>query len=218
MDMSKEDVLKRLEAAVFEYNTEEAEARAEEVVRNGIDIMIAVEMLTDAMRDIGDRFSSGELFIPELVLSGKVMSSIMGVFDKEIKRSGLQVANKGTVLLGTVKGDLHSIGKSMVGAFCRAIGFKVIDLGEDVPTERFVEEVKKQKPVILGMSALLSTTMVEQEKVIRALESAKVRDKTKIIIGGAPVTSEYAEKIGADGYASTAPRGAELALDLIKDS
>ena len=95
MDMSKEDVLKRLEAAVFEYNTEEAEARAEEVVRNGIDIMIAVEMLTDAMRDIGDRFSSGELFIPELVLSGKVMSSIMGVFDKEIKRR--KTDNKQTV-------------------------------------------------------------------------------------------------------------------------
>lgn len=218
MDVSKEDVLKRLEAAVFEYKTEEAAQLAEEAVRIGIDIMHAVEVLTDAMRDIGDRFNSGELFIPDLVLSGKVMDSIMGVFDREIKQKGLQVADKGTMLLGTVKGDLHSIGKSMVGAFCRAVGFTVVDLGENVDAGRFVEAVKKHKAAVLGMSALLSTTMEEQGKVIEALKSAGVRDQTKVIVGGAPLTSEYAEKIGADGYASTAPAGADLVLNLIKNS
>ena len=189
MDVLKEDLLKRLEAVVFDGNAQEAELLAENVVKQGIDIISVIEMLTAAMRVIGDRFSREELFIPDLVLSGKIMDVTMAVLDKEIKRTGLQVPAKGSILLGTVRGDLHSIGKNMVGAFCRAVGLKVIDSGENVSTEKFVSEVKNHKPTILGMSALLSTTMEEQEKVIRALEKADLREKIKIIIGGAPCHS-----------------------------
>ncbi len=189
MDVLKEDLLKRLEAVVFDGNAQEAELLAENVVKQGIDIISVIEMLTAAMRVIGDRFSREELFIPDLVLSGKIMDVTMAVLDKEIKRTGLQVPAKGSILLGTVRGDLHSIGKNMVGAFCRAVGLKVIDIGENVSTEKFVSEVKNHKPTILGMSALLSTTMEEQEKVIRALEKADLREKIKIIIGGAPCHS-----------------------------
>jgi len=217
MESSQQDsnLIKDLEKCVFEYNAEAAELLAKQIVELGADPFAAVDCLTRAIRVIGDRFGTGELFLPDLVGAGRVVDTAMAVLEEEIRRTGKEKKDKGIVVIGTVRGDLHSIGKNMVVAFCRATGFRVIDLGENVSAEKFMEAVKDHRPDILGMSSLLTTTMTEQQRVIESLGEKGIRKDIRIMVGGGPVTQEFSRRIGADGYAATAPAAAKLALKLM---
>ena len=174
---------------------------AERVLRQG---------LIPAMDRVGVRFKNGELYIPEVLLAARAMHAGMAILKPILSKSTETIAGK--VLIGTVKGDLHDIGKNLVAMMIEGGGFDVIDLGIDVPASRFVEAVKEHRPQVVGMSALLTTTMVEMKKTIQALEEAGQKDRVKIIVGGAPVTEDFAKDIGADGYAPDAA----VAVDVVR--
>ncbi len=173
---------------------------AEEILNNG---------LMTGMDHVGVEFKAGNMFVPEVLRSAKAMQEAMNIVRPLLVESGAKTTGK--VLLGTVKGDLHDIGKNLVGMMCEGAGFEIVDLGKDVDPEAFVEAVKEHKPNILGMSALLTTTMRAMERTIKALEEAGIRDTVKIMIGGAPVTQDFSDQIGADGYAANAASASEMA-------
>jgi corrinoid protein of di/trimethylamine methyltransferase len=170
------------------------------------------------MRTVGDKFSCGEYFIPHLVLAGRAMQASMRVLEPEIKRRGQAARKAGTVVIGTVHGDIHEIGKSLVGIMLTANGFEVHDLGVDVPPAKFVATARETGAQIIGLSALLTTTMVVQRKVIEALEAEGLRSKVRVIVGGAPVSQSWAEEIGADGYAEDSTGAVDLARRLVATS
>jgi len=169
--------------------------------------------LIATMNEVGDRFSSGLIFVPQMLRSAKAMQECTKVLKPYFQEG--DVVSKGKVLMGTVKGDLHDIGKNLVSMMMEGAGFTIIDLGVDVPPEHFVEKTKEVKPDIVGMSALLSTTMPAMADTVEALRVAGIRKKVKIMIGGAPVTDKYAQKIGADSYASDAGSAVTRAKELL---
>jgi 5-methyltetrahydrofolate--homocysteine methyltransferase len=167
--------------------------------------------LTPAMAEVGELFERQEYFIPEMMISARAMQAGLNVLRPLLANSDVKPVGK--VVLGTVTGDLHDIGKNMVGMLMEGAGFEVEDLGVNVPAEQFVEAAKGS-PQLIGMSALLTTTMGEMRKVIDAISEAGLRDDVKIIVGGAPVTADFAEQIGADGFAADAASAARLATSL----
>lgn len=169
--------------------------------------------LIDAMKEVGRLFEEGEYFVPEMLISARAMQTGMGLLRPILVENDIKPAGK--IVIGTVQGDLHDIGKNLVGMMLEGAGFQVIDLGTDVPHEKFIEAVKTHHPDIVGMSALLTTTMVNMEKTIRAFEASGIRDQVKMIIGGAPVTRQWAETIGADGFSSDASQAAVVAKALM---
>lgn len=187
-----------------------------EALAAGIEPMAIIkEGLIPGMNIVGEKFSSGEYFLPDLIIAADGMQKAMTLLEPELLKRQQAIESTGTVLLGTVKGDIHEIGKSLVGTMLTANGFKVHDLGVDVPTETFVAKVQEMKPDILGLSALLTTTMVMQREVIKALAEAGIRDQVKVMVGGAPVTRSWAEEIGADGYAEDAMGAVQIARQLV---
>ncbi len=171
------------------------------------------EGLISAMAEVGRLFEVGEYYVPEMLISARAMKAGLAKLRPLLVQSGVKPLAK--VAIGTVKGDLHDIGKNLVGMMLEGAAFEVIDLGSDVSPEKFVEAIKEQNIQILAMSALLTTTMVNIKTTIDAIETAGLRSKIKIIIGGAPVTDSYARQIRADGYASDASRAVTLAKTLI---
>jgi len=204
------EILEQISTAVIEGNlddivdlTEDAldeDLSAQEILDNG---------LMAGMDYVGAEFKAGNMFVPEVLRSAKAMQNSMSILRPLLVESGVQMVGK--VVVGTVKGDLHDIGKNLVGMMCEGAGFEVKDLGKDVEPDAFLEAVKEFEPDVVGMSALLTTTMRSMEHTIRALEEAGLRDKVKVMIGGAPVTQAFADQIGADGYASNAASAADLA-------
>ncbi len=170
--------------------------------------------LMPGMDHVGVEFKAGNMFVPEVLRSARAMHKSMDIIRPLLIETGAHMTGK--VIIGTVKGDLHDIGKNLVGMMCEGAGFEVIDLGKDIDPDAFVTAVKDFDPDVLGMSALLTTTMRSMEHTVKALEEAGLRDKIKIIIGGAPVTQAFSDQIGADGYASNAASAAELAKSLVK--
>ena len=156
--------------------------------------------LTKGMSLVGDKFEAGEYFIPDMLASAEAVGAAMEMLGPHLEGSGIK--SKGKILIATVKGDLHDIGKNIVSILLRGAGYTVKDLGNDIEPETIVAAVKEEKPEILGLSALLTSTMAHMEDTINALKDAGIRDSVKIVIGGAPVSEEYAQKIGADGYGS----------------
>lgn len=175
---------------------------------------IIEQALTPGMRTVGEKFSCGEVFIPNLIMAARGMKRAMEHIEPELRRRQLSVRSAGVVVLGTVKGDIHEIGKSLVGIMLSASGFEVHDLGVDVPIESFVRTVETTHANLVGLSSLLTTTMGVQRKVIEALVSAGLRSSVKVMVGGAPVTDKWAKEIGADGYAEDAVGAVDLALRL----
>lgn len=169
--------------------------------------------LIAGMEVVGQRFKKGDMFVPEVLIAARAMNSGLDLIRPLLSDSDIK--KLGTVLIGTVKGDLHDIGKNLVAMMMESGGFKVINLGVDVPVEKFVEAVKEHKPQIIGMSALLTTTMLVMRDVIAALKEAGVRDSVKIMVGGAPVTEQFAKEIGADGYAPDAVSATDLAKQMV---
>jgi len=177
---------------------------------------ILEEGMAVAMFDLGEMWKRGEVFLPEVVASAEVFKACNAIVEPVLlAQKDPDAAANALVLLCTVKGDLHDLGKNMVGAMLRTSGFDVHDMGKDVSADRIIEAINELSPAILGMSALLTTTVPYQETVIRKLEAAGLRDRIKIMVGGAPVTPEWAEKIGADGYANNAPEAVEIAKKLV---
>ncbi len=168
-----------------------------------------------AMFDLGEMWKRGEVFLPEVVASAEVFKACNAIVEPALLAAKDPNARApALVLMCTVKGDLHDLGKNMVGAMLRTSGFEVVDMGKDVSADRIIEAITEMRPTILGMSALLTTTVPYQETVIRRLEDAGLRDVIKVMVGGAPVTPEWADKIGADGYANNAPEAVEIARKL----
>lgn len=170
---------------------------------------ILEEGLIHGMSIIGKQFKKNEVYVPEVLIAARAMHAGMDVLKPKLIESG--VKNIGKVVMGTVQGDLHDIGKNLVEMMLEGAGFEVIDLGTDISTDKFVEAVKEHRPNIIGMSALLTTTMVNMVEVIKALDAEGLRDKVKIMVGGAPVTQNYADQIGADGYSPDASSAVDKA-------
>ena len=209
------EVLENLKKAIVECDSEEAVNLARRAIQEKIDPIKILAAMTAAIRQVGDGFGKGELWLPDLVGAADAMTSATPIIEKEIKRRGITRESSGTVVIGTVYGDIHTIGKTMVATLLTAGGFVVNDLGINVTSERFVEGIKKYKADILAMSALMTMTSPEQRKVIETLKKEGLRDKVKIIVGGGAITQEFADNIGADGYAPTAPGAVNLARRLI---
>jgi trimethylamine corrinoid protein len=212
-----EQILSDLREAVLYYDPEEAKKLAQKALDMGVDPVIALEEgLARPLREIGDRFGTGEAFITELIAAAQAMEAGAEVLNQEIVRRGATRKKVGTFLIGTVEGDIHSIGKNIVATMLSTAGFEVIDLGTDVPTQTFIDNVKKHRPDLLGLSALMTTTMTKQKEVIDALKDAGLREGLKIIVGGAPVTEDWVKEIGADACGFDALSAVETSLRLME--
>ena len=186
-------------------------------VQQAIDEQVAPEKilnsaLISAMREVGDRFERGDYFVPEMLIAARAMQAGLAILKPMLVETGIETSGK--VVIGTVKGDLHDIGKNLVAMMLEGAGYEIIDLGTDVAPEAFAQAVREHSAKILGMSALLTTTMPNMKATIEALEDLGIRDQVKVMIGGAPVTNDYAQQIGADGYAPDASRATSLANSL----
>lgn len=208
-------ILEGLKRAVLEYDGEGAADWARKAVEEKMDPLEALDALTGAIRQVGEGFGKGELWLPDLVGAADAMKKAMPIVEEEISRLGREYRTLGVVVIGTVRGDLHDIGKTMVATMLTAEGFTVHDLGIDVGAEEFVAGTKKHKADIVAMSALLTTTAPEQRKVIEMLVAQGLRDKVKVMVGGGAITEAFAESVGADGYDPTAPGAAKLARKLL---
>lgn len=213
----KATVLDNLAKAVVEYDPTAAKTWAMTAVAEGIDPIQALDALTEAIRQVGEGFERDELFLPDLVGAASAMQAAVPVLQEQIEISGAVRQSLGVIVIGTVFGDIHTIGKTMVTTLCAAEGFEVHDLGVNVAAEGFIEGIKKYRADILAMSALMTMTVPEMRKVIHTLKEQGLRDRVKVLVGGAGVTESFAEAIGADGYDPTAPGAAKLARKLVRE-
>ncbi len=210
-----EEMYSKLAQAVIDGEPEEAEQLARQALEQQLDPLTCInEGLTKGIRKVGELFASGEYFLPELIIGAEAMKRALAVLEPAMMGDQSREV-VGKVVLGTVKGDMHEIGKTLVGTMLVANGFKVIDIGVDKSADEFIAAVNENDADIVGASALLTTTMLQQKKLIESLEEANLRDKVKVMVGGAPVTESYAAEIGADGYAEDAISAVDLAFRLI---
>lgn len=205
-----------MKQSVIDGAPDAATSLAREALTAGISPLDAIDSgFSAGMAEVGKQYAQHKMFLPDMLASAEAMKAAMSVLEPELKRQGEQRPFAGTVILGTTKGDIHEIGKTLVGTLLTANGFKVHDLGVDVPGDRFATAVREFKADVVGVSALLTTTMRGQRTVIEALDKAGLRSSVKMIVGGAPVTRQWAEEIGADGYAKDAVSAVALVRSLI---
>jgi corrinoid protein of di/trimethylamine methyltransferase len=210
-----EEMHQKLAQAVIDGEPEDAEALAKEALEQGLDPLACITNgLTQGIQEVGKLFASGEYFLPELIIGADAMKMALDILEPRL-RGDQKREVVGRVVLGTVEGDLHEIGKTLVGTMLTANGFQVYDIGVDKKPDDFITAVKENDADIIGASALLTTTMLQQKKLIKALEEAGLRNQVKVMIGGAPVTDNFAKEIGADGYAEDAISAVDLAFRLI---
>jgi corrinoid protein of di/trimethylamine methyltransferase len=213
-----EDLLKAMAQSIIDGESEIAADLARQAIQAGLDPLTAVSKgYVEGVNQVGDSFACGDVFLPELVMAGEAMKAAIAVLEPELKKRGAAREVLGKVVLATVEGDIHEIGKSLVGTMLTASGFEVYDLGVNVPAEQILAKAEEVKADIIGLSALLTTTMVRQKEIIEAMDSKGMRKQTKVMIGGAPVTSDWVEKIKADGYSEDAI-GAVNAAKLLLDA
>mgnify|MGYP001176448749 CR=1 FL=1 len=207
-------LLEKMSTAILEGDADKMPKLVEKALGEGVSAKEILENgLLVGMQEVGVRFKAGDMFVPEVLMSAEAMQSAMVVLRPELIKSGHKQIGK--VLLGTVKGDLHDIGKNLVGMMCEGAGFEVLDIGFNVEPEKFIEAIKTHQPQVVGMSAMLTTTMRAMGHTIKAIEEAGLRDTVKVMVGGAPVDAEFAKRIGADGYGSNGPAGSELAQKFV---
>jgi 5-methyltetrahydrofolate--homocysteine methyltransferase len=207
-------VYERLSTAILEGDAD----KAAKLVERGLKQDLAAKDILDnglvpGMDEVGVRFRAGDMFVPEVLMSADAMQAGLSILRPELVASGVKLI--GTILMGTVKGDLHDIGKNLVNMMCEGAGFQIVDIGFNAEPEKFIAAIKEHKPDVVGMSAMLTTTMRAMAHTIKAIEEAGLRDEVKIMVGGAPVDAAFAERIGADGYGSNAPGGVDLAKKLV---
>jgi corrinoid protein of di/trimethylamine methyltransferase len=214
--LSEEDILRGLSEAVLSFDADAAAEVARKAVEAGVNPVTAIERgLAVGLREIGDRFESGELWLPHLVLGAEAMEAAIKVLEAHMPRSELESTRAGTVVIGTVEGDIHDLGLRIVASMLRANGFTVHDLGCDTPSLTFISKAREVDADIIALSSLMTTTMPFMRDVIDALNSAGVRDRYKVLVGGGPVTREWAQAIGADGYGKDAAEAVRVAKELL---
>ena len=207
------NLLEKIAAGVIEGNLNEVPDQVQSALDEGLEPTKILENgLIVGMNEVGKRFKAGTMFVPEVLRSARTMHAGQELLRPLLAEGDASLGGK--ILLGTVQGDLHDIGKNLVGMMCEGAGFQVIDLGFNLEPEKFTEAIKQHQPQIVGMSALLTTTMRAMGHTIKAIEEAGLRDKVKVMVGGAPVDADFADRIGADGYGHNAASGAELAKKL----
>jgi len=200
--MADQKIYDDIQQCVAEGDNDWASDLARQGLEAGIPAVDIIEKgFTPALRSMGDRWDSGEIFLPEMILAAEAMKGAMAVLQPALAKDREGADSTQTCVIGTVKGDIHDIGKSIVAALVEAAGLKVIDLGTNVETEDFVKAVSESGATVVGLSALLTTTMAEMKSVLDALVEAGLRDQVRVAVGGAPVTEEFAKQLGADGYA-----------------
>jgi len=210
-----QEIFDKLAQAVIDGETEDAVELAKIALDQKLDPLACITQgLTVGIHKVGELFASGEYFLPELIIGADAMKAALEILEPALAGDQKREV-AGTIVLGTVEGDLHEIGKTLVGTMLTANGFKVIDIGVDKPASEFIEAVKEAGANLVGASALLTTTMLQQEKLLDALKDAGLRDQVKVMVGGAPVTESYAKQIGADGYAEDAISAVDLAMRLV---
>jgi len=208
------EILSKISEAIIQGNVDDMVEMTEEAIDDGIPAQDILDQgLMAGMDYVGVEFKAGNMFVPEVLRSAKAMQTAMEVLKPELAKAGAR--RTGRVLIGTVKGDMHDIGKNLVGMMCEGAGFEVKDIGKDINPDAFVQAVRDLRPDIVGMSALLTTTMRAMGHTIKALEEAGLRDQVKVIVGGAPVTQAFSDQINADGYAPNAAAAADLAKKLV---
>jgi 5-methyltetrahydrofolate--homocysteine methyltransferase len=212
--MDQEGFFKEIRSALMEGRSETVKELVDSCLEEGLAPQTILDQgLVAAMAVVGERFRNNEMFMPEVMVAARAMHAGLNVLDPVLTAS--KARPKGKVLLGTVKGDLHDIGKNMVNMMFRGAGYRLIDLGVDVPSETFLEAIREHQPDVVGLSALLTTTLPQMEATVEAIGAAGLRDKVVLMVGGAPVSESYAEKIGADGWAPDAVGAVQQAGRLV---
>lgn len=208
------EIFERLSTAVLEGDAEKSHKLVERGLNQGLSPKEILDNgLIVGMDEVGARFKRGDMFVPEVLMSADAMAAGMEILRPLLIESGVEMLGK--IVMGTVKGDLHDIGKNLVSMLCEGAGFEIIDIGFNAEPEKFIDAIKQHQPQVVGMSAMLTTTMRAMGQTIKAIEEAGLRDKVKIMVGGAPVDKDFADVINADGYGSNAPSGADLAKQLV---
>ena len=208
------EIFEKLSTAVLEGDAKKTHQLVERGLKNGLSPKEILDNgLIVGMDEVGARFKRGDMFVPEVLMSADSMSTAMEILRPLLVASGAETLGK--IVMGTVKGDLHDIGKNLVSMLCEGAGFEIVDIGFNAEPEKFINAIKQHQPRVVGMSAMLTTTMRVMGQTIKAIEEAGLRDKVKVMVGGAPVDRDFANAIGADGYGSNAPSGADLAKKLV---
>lgn len=203
--MSKQDILAKLSASIMDQDRKAAMPLVEEALSAGVPPMeILNNSLVSALQGLGTLFAEEEVFLPELLLAADIVTEIMNKLFERFAKEETSVKKKGKVLLATVEGDVHDIGKSLVGMIMNASGYEIVDAGKDVPNKKLIDMVNELHPDIVGLSSLLATTMPAQKEFIEMAKEAGIREQIKVMVGGAPVSREWADKIGADGFSEDA--------------
>ena len=210
--MTQNELLPKMNEAIVAGDRETAATLAEEAIRAGLDLLEVIEQgYVPGIQKVGELWEQGEYFLPELISSAEAMKAAMARLDPELKRRNIGARMAGRVVIGTVEGDIHDIGKNLVASMLQAGGFEVYDLGADVKLERFIDKAEEVGAAMICLSALLTTTMTNQKRLIGLLRERGLRDKYKVLVGGAPASRKWAEEIGADGYAENAVAAVKLA-------
>lgn len=211
----KKELLMKLRSSLSSLDVEGAEKIAQELVQSGGDLVKACQAMADEMTQLGQKFECKEIYLPELVIAGDAMKAALRILEPAMIKSGNTLKKLGTVVICTVKGDVHTLGKDIVGTLMKTAGFEVIDLGGDVAPSRLIDEAKAVNADIIACSALMSTTVVVQKDVVDFLNALGCRSSFKVLVGGCCSSEEWAERIGADGYGLDAQSGVEVAKKLI---
>jgi corrinoid protein of di/trimethylamine methyltransferase len=214
--MSQEEILRSLSEAVLSFDADAAAKAAKNAVDDNINPVTAIEKgLAVGLREIGDKFEAGELWLPHLVLGAEAMEAAIKVLEAHMPKSELESTSKGTVVIGTVEGDIHDLGLRIVASMLRANGFTVYDMGCDTPSLSFISKAKEVDADIIAVSSLMTTTMPFMRDLIDSLKAAGIRDKYKVMVGGGPVSVEWAKAIGADAYGKDAAEAVRIAKSLL---
>ena len=212
-----EELFARMEKAIVEGNKEEAKQLAKESLEKKMDLNEVIEKgYIPGIQKVGDLWESGEYFLPELITSAESMKAAMSVLQPEMEKAQIKTKSQGKVVIGTVEGDIHDIGKNLVASMLSANGFDVIDLGADVKLEQFIEKAETENADFICPSALLTTTMLGQKKIVELLKERNLSDRFIVLVGGAPVNQKWANDIGADGYAENAMTAIKAAKKLME--
>jgi trimethylamine corrinoid protein len=215
--MSKEELLARMGKAIIEGDKDEAEALAKEALKEKMDLMEVIERgYVPGIQKVGELWEKGEYFLPELITSAECMKSAMNILQPEMEKAQIRTQSKGKVVIGTVEGDIHDIGKNLVSSMLSANGFEVHDLGADVKLEQFIKKAEEVEANFICLSALLTTTMLGQKRVVEILKEKGLSDRIIVLVGGAPVNQKWADDIGADGYGENAMVAVKVAQQFIE--
>lgn len=215
--MVEENILKRMKKSIVEGDKKKAIELAKKAIEKKMELNEVIERgFVAGIQKVGELWEKGEYFLPELITSAECMKEAMSVLEPELKKSKIERKSRGKVIIGTVEGDIHDIGKNLVASMLAANGFEVIDLGADVELGKFVKRAEEEKAKFICLSALLTTTMIGQKRVVEMAREKKIKG-CKIMVGGAPVSQKWADDIGADGYAGNAMAAVRVALELVDE-